>query len=49
LEQLEKNLEGNDKELFIDFMNKMLQWSPENRQTPEKLMTDPWLMRHAQG
>ncbi|KAI6779942.1 Serine/threonine-protein kinase SRPK [Emericellopsis cladophorae] len=49
LEQLEKRLEGNDKELFIDFMNKMLQWAPEDRQTPEELMTDPWLMRHVRG
>ncbi|KAJ7716685.1 kinase-like domain-containing protein [Mycena metata] len=31
LEQLETNLEGTDKELFLHFMSKMLQWKPQDR------------------
>lgn len=43
LEHLEENLEGRNKELFLDFMKSMLQWVPENRKTASELLEDPWL------
>ncbi|KAJ7735712.1 kinase-like domain-containing protein [Mycena metata] len=49
LEQLETNLEGTDKELFLHFMSKMLQWKPQDRQTPKQLLDDPWLKKHTSG
>lgn len=35
--------EGEDKEPFLAFLRKMLQWRPEDRQTAKELLTDPWL------
>ncbi|KAJ7151047.1 kinase-like domain-containing protein [Mycena filopes] len=49
LEQLETNLEGADKKLFLEFMSKMLQWEPQNRQTPKQLLEDPWLKKHTRA
>ncbi|KAJ7018671.1 hypothetical protein C8F04DRAFT_1214542 [Mycena alexandri] len=46
LEQLETNLEGTDRELFLQLMSKMLQWKPQNRLTPKQLVEDPWLKKH---
>lgn len=45
LEQLEENLEdgSNDKKAFIRFMQKMLQWQPEDRHTAKQLLEDDWL------
>lgn len=43
LEQLEGNLQGKDKELFLKSMKSMLQWVPENRKTASELLEDPWL------
>ncbi|KAJ7128102.1 kinase-like domain-containing protein [Mycena filopes] len=49
LEELETNLEGADKKLFLEFMSKMLQWEPQNRQTPKQLLEDPWLKKHTRA
>lgn len=43
LEESEENLEGSNKEAFLRFMRKMLQWEPERRQTAKQLLQDPWL------
>lgn len=43
LEKSEEYLEGKNKEMFIKFMRKMLQWRPEDRQTAKQLLEDPWL------
>jgi serine/threonine protein kinase len=42
---METNLEGSDKRLFLQFMRKMLQWDPQNRQTAKQLLEDPWLKK----
>ena len=43
LEESEENLEGSNKEAFLRFMRKMLQWRPEERQTASQLLEDEWL------
>ena len=43
VEESEENLEGSDKEAFLQFMRKMLQWEPERRETAKQLLQDPWL------
>lgn len=43
LESSEENLEGRRKELFLQFMRKMLQWAPEDRQSAAELLHEPWL------
>lgn len=43
LEMLERNLSGSNKELFIQFVRKVLQWTPEARQSAKELLDDPWL------
>lgn len=43
LEESEENLDGSNKEAFLQFMRKMLQWQPEHRQTAKQLLQDPWL------
>lgn len=34
---------GEEKELFLKFVRKMLQWLPEERRTAKELREDPWL------
>ncbi|KAJ2913832.1 hypothetical protein MD484_g6588, partial [Candolleomyces efflorescens] len=46
LEKLEQNLEGEDQELFLSLMRKMLRWNPKMRHTPKQLLEDEWLRRH---
>lgn len=36
-------LEGGDKEEFLNFVRKMLQWLPEKRKSAKELLQDPWL------
>jgi hypothetical protein len=43
LENLEGNLQGEHKKLFLEFMRKMLQWRPEERESARNLLSDPWL------
>ncbi|KAF5339096.1 hypothetical protein D9611_011210 [Ephemerocybe angulata] len=45
----ETNLEGSDKRMFVEFLDKMLQWDPKNRQTPKQLLQDEWLRKHTQS
>ncbi|OBT53852.1 hypothetical protein VE04_07374 [Pseudogymnoascus sp. 24MN13] len=43
LESSEENLKGRRKGLFLQFMRKMLQWAPEDRQSGAELLHDPWM------
>ncbi|KAF8179875.1 CMGC protein kinase [Pholiota molesta] len=43
LEESEENFKGSDQRAFLEFMRKMLQWRPEDRQTAGQLLQDPWL------
>ncbi|KAL9004338.1 MAG: hypothetical protein Q9188_002851 [Gyalolechia gomerana] len=43
LEESEENLEGSNKEAFLRFVRKMVQWRPEDRQTATQLLEDDWL------
>ncbi|KAL8971741.1 MAG: hypothetical protein Q9197_003115 [Variospora fuerteventurae] len=43
LEESEEILEGSNKEAFLRFMRKMVQWRPEDRQTASQLLEDDWL------
>lgn len=44
LQSAEKRLEGAEKDLFLTFMRKMLQWRPEDRGTVEDVFMDEWLL-----
>ncbi|KAB8205359.1 kinase-like domain-containing protein [Aspergillus parasiticus] len=44
LDDIEVYLEGENKEMFMQFMRKILQWDPEERQSAQELLMDPWLM-----
>ncbi|CAL1698674.1 unnamed protein product [Somion occarium] len=43
LEDAERQLEGEEKALFLAFMRKMLKWRPEERINAKELLDDPWL------
>jgi len=43
LDQVEVKLNGENKENFLRFMRRMLQWEPEKRATAKGLLLDPWL------
>ncbi|KAL9017013.1 MAG: hypothetical protein Q9185_005662 [Variospora sp. 1 TL-2023] len=43
LKESEENLEGSNKEAFLQFIRKMVQWCPEDRQTASQLLEDDWL------
>jgi len=45
LEAMEENLNGKNKELFLNFIRSMLQWEPEKRKTARELLKHPWLTR----
>ncbi|OAX78444.1 CMGC/SRPK protein kinase [Emergomyces africanus] len=36
-------IHGEDKEMFIRFVKRMLKWKPEERSTAKELLQDPWL------
>ena len=38
-----RSLDGKDKEEFLTFVQKMLQWLPEKRKSAKELLEDPWL------
>ncbi|KGO67791.1 hypothetical protein PITC_048770 [Penicillium italicum] len=44
LEQREKILQGEQQQLFLAFMRKMLQWRPEERSSARELLADQWLI-----
>ncbi|KAG6242750.1 hypothetical protein E4U25_003057 [Claviceps purpurea] len=46
LEQRETVLEGEDRECFLRFMRKMLQWDPEKRSSAKELAEDEWVLKH---
>jgi serine/threonine-protein kinase SRPK3 len=37
-------LEGQEKELFLKFFRKMLQWKPEDRSDIQDIFMDEWLL-----
>nr|POE77426.1 serine/threonine-protein kinase srpk [Quercus suber] len=51
LEDRETSLRGEesktDRESFLRFMRKMLQWEPEQRSCARDLAEDEWILRHA--
>lgn len=44
LEQLADDLEGENKEGYLEFLQRILRWLPEERPRAEELVFDPWLM-----
>ncbi len=46
LDATETTLEGHDKELFMQLMRRMMQWTPEHRGTAADLVRDPWICSH---
>ncbi|KAJ4387393.1 hypothetical protein N0V93_007984 [Gnomoniopsis smithogilvyi] len=46
LEDRVSGLEGEDKQLFLSLMLKMLQWEPHKRRPPSELAQDQWLQKH---
>ncbi|KAH8162416.1 hypothetical protein CIB48_g5836 [Xylaria polymorpha] len=43
-EDSERNLEVSNKKGFLDFVRKMVRWTPESRASPSELLEDPWLL-----
>lgn len=43
LEQRETSLEGEEKEMFLRLVQKMLQWEPEKRSSAIELEQDEWV------
>jgi hypothetical protein len=43
LEQRETSLEGEEKEMFLRLVRKMLQWEPEKRSSSGELEQDEWV------
>lgn len=37
------NMSGKEKNRFICFIEKMIVWNPEERDTATELLKDPWL------
>lgn len=44
LERMDLKLEGIEKQQFIAFMRKILQWNPEDREDSEGIYWDEWLL-----
>ncbi|KNG79982.1 protein kinase [Aspergillus nomiae NRRL 13137] len=42
-QSLLKNIHGDDKTMFIEFVKRMIKWRPEERSTAKELLQDPWL------
>ncbi|KAI1921089.1 hypothetical protein LOZ12_001108 [Ophidiomyces ophidiicola] len=43
LDQIEARYQGQDQDLFLKFVRKMIQWAPDNRSTANELLHDAWL------
>ncbi|CAI7608261.1 unnamed protein product [Penicillium viridicatum] len=37
------HIHNEDKRMFIEFVQKMIKWHPEERSTAKELLQDPWL------
>lgn len=47
LEERETTLEGHEeREAFLRFMRKMLQWEPGKRSSAKELAEDEWIHKH---
>jgi serine/threonine-protein kinase SRPK3 len=46
LEHRLTSLEGEDRECFLRFMWKMLQWEPEKRSSASELAEDEWIIKY---
>jgi serine/threonine-protein kinase SRPK3 len=44
LEDRETNLESKERECFLRFMRKMLQWEPQKRSSARELAEDEWIL-----
>lgn len=44
LETVEARLQGAEKDAFLRFVRKMLQWKPEDRKPIREVFTDEWLL-----
>ncbi|KAG6847351.1 hypothetical protein H0H93_008707 [Arthromyces matolae] len=49
LETTLKDQDLEDRELFLRFLAKMLQWDPKDRSTAKELLQDEWLKKHTPG
>ena len=38
-----QEIQGEDKNLFVDFAKKMITWLPKDRATAQELLLHPWL------
>ncbi|KAH7350714.1 putative serine/threonine-protein kinase sky1 [Rhexocercosporidium sp. MPI-PUGE-AT-0058] len=47
-EESERNLESSNKKDFLNFVRKMVRWTPESRASPSELLEDPWLLGDAE-
>ena len=45
---LQREDDKEDRELFLDFMRKMLQWEPETRSSARELAEDEWIVKHTE-
>ena len=36
------SISGEDKEMFIELVKKMIRWQPNERSTAKELLKDPW-------
>jgi len=41
-----KSLEGEDQEMFLELVKKMIKWDPAERATAGELLKDDWLTQH---
>ena len=48
-EDSERNLELSNKKGFLDFVRKMVRWTPESRASASELLEDPWLLGLLEG
>jgi hypothetical protein len=45
LEDLVTTVDGEEKQMFLDFAKKMLCWLPQDRKSAKELLNDPWLYK----
>ena len=43
LEDSVKNMDKEEKVLFLDFAQRLLKWKPEERGTAREMLAHPWL------